>query len=266
MKSELVITSSSNPVIKLARSLHQRKNRDESGLFLVEGIHNVGAAVTAGWKISSLLYSPDLLKSPYANKLIYEQSSLGTNCQSTLAKVFNSVAEKENPQGILAIVHQRRIQLNEIDTSTFKWGVAAIQPQDPGNVGTILRTIDCVGADGLFLLDGGVDAYHPTSVRASMGALFWKPVIQASFSEYVDWAHTNGHTLFGTSTHAERDYCTVSLGNRPSTLILGNEQKGMTPDQMNACDEVISLPMHGQASSLNLSVAAGILLYAMLVN
>ena len=264
MKSDLIISSSSNPIIKLARSLRQRKSRDESGLFIVEGIHNVGAAVEAGWNISSILYSQDLLKSSFANQLIDEQSAKGTKCQSILAQVFNSVAEKENPQGILAIVHQRRIQLDEIDSDTFKWGIAAIQPQDPGNVGTILRTVDCVGADGLLLLDGGVDAFHPSSVRASMGALFWKPVIQASFSNFLSWAKLHGFKLIGTSTHAERDYRNLSLEERPSMLILGNEQKGMTSDQMDACDEMISLPMHGQASSLNLSVAAGILLYAML--
>jgi TrmH family RNA methyltransferase len=264
MKSDSVITSASNPVIKLARSLRQRKKRDESGLFLVEGIHNVGAAVEAGWNISSIIYSHDLLRSSYANKLIDDQSAQGTKCQPTLAQVFNSVAEKENPQGILAIVQQRRIQLDEINSDSFKWGVAAIQPQDPGNVGTILRTIDCVGADGLFLLDGGVDAYHPSSVRASMGALFWKPVIQASFPGFLDWAHSNDYNLIGTSTHAEKDYRTLALEERPSILILGNEQKGMTSEQMDACGEMISLPMHGQASSLNLSVAAGIFLYAML--
>jgi len=264
MKSDLIISSSSNPIIKLARSLRQRKNRDESGLFLVEGIHNVGAAVEAGWNISSILYSQDLLRSSYANQLIDEQSAQGTKCQPILAQIFNSVAEKENPQGILAIVQQRRIQLDEIDTDTFNWGIAAIQPQDPGNVGTILRTIDCVGADGLFLLDGGVDAYHPSSVRASMGALFWKPVIQASFSNYLEWARSNGYNLIGTSTHAENDYRTLALEERPSILILGNEQKGMTSDQMEACDAMISLPMHGHSSSLNLSVAAGIFLYAML--
>jgi len=264
MKSDLIISSSSNPIIKLARSLRQRKNRDESGLFIVEGIHNVGAAVEAGWNISSILYSHDLLRSSFAKQLIDDQSSLGTKCQPILAQVFNSVAEKENPQGILAIVQQRRLQLDEIDPDTFKWGIAAIQPQDPGNVGTILRTIDCVGADGLFLLDGGVDAYHPSSVRAGMGALFWKPVIQASFSNFLEWARSNGYYLIGTSTHAKKDFRTLAHKERPSILILGNEQKGMTSDQMDACDVMISLPMHGQASSLNLSVAAGIFLYAML--
>jgi TrmH family RNA methyltransferase len=263
MKSDL-ITSSSNPVIKLARSLRQRKNREDSGLFLVEGIHNVGAAIEAGWKVSSILYSEDLLRSSYANDLINEQINLGTRCQPTIANVFNSMAEKENPQGILAIIHQRKTRMEELNPENFSWGVAAIQPQDPGNVGTILRTIDCVGADGLFLLDGGVDAYHPTSVRASMGTLFWKPVLSASFLNFRNWAHSNDYKLIGTSAHAEKDFRTLSLEERPSILLLGNEQKGMTPEQMEACDVMISLPMHGQASSLNLSVAAGILLYAMM--
>lgn len=264
MKTEVVITSGSNPIIKLARSLHQRKNRDDSGLFIVEGIHNVGSAVEAGWNISSILYSQDLLRSSYANQLINDQSVQGIKCQPILAQVFNSVAEKENPQGILAIVEQRKTQLEEIETRSFKWGVVAIQPQDPGNIGTILRTIDCVGADGLFLLDGGVDPYHPSSVRASMGALFWKPVIQSAFLDFVHWAHSNGYYLIGTSANAEKEYRSLTLEERPSILILGNEQKGMTAEQMEACDVMISLPMHGKTSSLNLSVAAGIFLYAML--
>lgn len=264
MKSEMVITSSSNPIIKLARSLRQRKIREENGLFLVEGIHNVGAAVEAGWNVSTILYSHDQLSSHFAKQLIEEQSAFGIKCQPLLPQLFDSVVEKENPQGILAIVHQQKTQLDEIKPGTFQWGVAAISPQDPGNIGTILRTIDCVGADGLFLLDGGVDAYHPSSVRASMGALFWKPVIQASFSGFVGWAHSNDYNLIGSSAHAEKDYRTLALVDRPSVLILGNEQKGMTSEQMDACDLMVSLPMHGRASSLNLSVAAGILLYAML--
>jgi TrmH family RNA methyltransferase len=264
MESDLIISSNSNPTIKLARSLRQRKVRDESGLFLVEGIHNVGSAVEAGWDISSILYSQDLLRSTYANQLIDDQRLKGRKCQPILAQVFNSVAEKENPQGILAIVHQCKIELGQLSPDTYKWGIAVISPQDPGNVGTIIRTIDCVGADGLFLLDGGVDAYHPSCVRASMGALFWKPTIRASFSNFIDWAQANGYNLIGTSTHAEKDYRTLALEERPSILILGNEQRGMTKDQMDACDVMISLPMHGQASSLNLSVAAGIFLYAML--
>lgn len=264
MRSDVVITSGSNPIIKLSRSLHQKKNRDETGLFLVEGIHNVGAVVEAGWNIHAILYSQDQLSSTFASQLIERQSSAGINCHSLPPELFNTLAEKENPQGLLAIVHQRITRLEDIEVVKFQWGVAAIAPQDPGNVGSILRTMDCVGADGLILLDGGVDPFHPAVIRASMGSFFSKPVIQASFSSFIKWVQIHRYKLIGSSAHAEKDYRSISLLERPAILMLGNEQKGMTLEQMQACDVMVSLPMHGQASSLNLSVAAGVLLYAML--
>jgi len=261
--SEKLITSTSNPLLKLARSLGNRKNRDDSKLFLVEGIHNVGAAIEAGWNIHSILYSPDLINSTFASQLIEGQRPAG-NCYSISPQLFDTIAEKDNPQGLLAIVHKRDIQLDSIDPLQFQWCVAAISPQDPGNVGTILRTIDSSGADGLFILDGGVDPYHPAGVRASMGSFFFKPLINASFNVFIQWAATHTFTLVGTSAHADQDYHVLSDLPRPVILLLGNEQKGMSPGQMQVCDLVVSLPMHGHASSLNLSVAAGILLYAML--
>ncbi len=141
-----------------------------------------------------------------------------------------------------------------------------VSPQDPGNVGTILRTLEAVGADGLFLLDGGVDLYHPSVVRASMGALFWKPVVQVSFDEFVQWRQKNGYQLVGSSAHAATDYREFQRGKKPTILLLGNEQKGLSPEQIAACDDVVSMPMKGRVSSLNLAVAAGILLYQMMEN
>jgi TrmH family RNA methyltransferase len=121
--------------------------------------------------------------------------------------------------------------------------------------------MDAVGAEALFLLDGGVDLYHPSVVRASMGTLFWIPVIQSSFDEFVSWARdTNEIQLIGTSAHADVDYHSL-VPQVPWVLVLGSEQKGLSPEQTGACDVNVSLPMRGRASSLNLSVAAGVLLY-----
>jgi len=168
-----MITSLSNPLVKQARALRQKKARDESGLFLVEGIHHVGEALEADWEVESILYAPDLLTSDFALDLISSQTS---NPQPVSAHVMESLAGKENPQGIIAIVHQRKTQLENLYAMRF--GVALVTPQDPGNVGTILRTLDAVGGDALFLLDsqsgsrGSVELYHPTVIRASMGTLF----------------------------------------------------------------------------------------------
>jgi TrmH family RNA methyltransferase len=264
MESVLIISSHSNPLAKQVRALCQRKGREETGLFLVEGIHPVGEAAEAGWEIKTILYAPDLLTSDFARALVEKQARGGVRCVALTPDLFAALADKDNPQGILAVVRQRQVRLDDLSTQNFRWGAAVISPQDPGNVGAILRTIDAVGADGLFLLDGGVELFHPSVVRASMGALFWKPVVQASFADFIAWAKKNGYRLFGSSAHATVDYRTIQRGDVPTVLVLGSEQKGLTAEQRSVCDAVVSLPMHGRASSLNLAVAAGVLLYAMM--
>jgi RNA methyltransferase, TrmH family len=258
-----LITSLSNPLIKQARALHQKKARHESGSFLVEGIHHVGEAVEAGWEVESVLYSPELLTSSFARDLI---ARLGTKPQPVSAQVMESLADKDNPQGILAIVRQRQTRPDELKHSSvagspkITCAVALVSPQDPGNVGTILRTLDAVGVDALFLLDGGVELYHPTVIRSSMGTIFWKPVIQDSFDQFVTWARKGNYQLIGTSAHGDVDYQTL-VPNTPWILLLGNEQKGLSTEQTNACDVAVSVPMKGRVSSLNLAVAASVLLY-----
>jgi TrmH family RNA methyltransferase len=257
------ITSLSNPLVKRVRALHQKKARQESGRFLVEGIHHVGEAVEAGWTIETVVYAPELLSSSFARALI---ARLGTTSQPVSAAVMESLADKDNPQGILAVVHQRQTELRDLKHSTLpgaqtiRHAAALVSPQDPGNVGTILRTIDAVGADALFLLDGGVELYHPTVIRSSMGTIFWKPVIQTSFDEFVAWARQGNFQLIGASAQGEVDYQTL-VPQSPWILILGSEQKGLSIAQTNACDVAVSLPMKGRVSSLNLAVAAGVLLY-----
>ncbi len=254
MQKPLII-SPGNPLIKQARALHQKKARNESGLFLVEGIHHVGEVVEAGWDVESILYASGLLTSPFAHDLI---TRFAFKPQPVTAQVMESLADKENPQGIIAIVHQKKSQLKDI--KPFTRAVALVSPQDPGNVGTILRTMDAVSADALFLLDGGVELYHPTVVRASMGTLFWKPIVQTSFDEFLAWTRQGSYQLIGTSAKVDVDYHTL-IPQTPWILLLGNEQKGLTKEQTAVCDVTVSLPMQGRVSSLNLSVAAGVLLY-----
>jgi len=254
MQKPLII-SPSNPLVKQARSLHQKKARTESGLFLVEGIHHVGEVMEAGWDVEAVLYASGLLTSPFAHDLI---SRLSFQPQPVSAQVMESLADKENPQGILAVVHQKKTRLDEL--KPFTRAVALVSPQDPGNVGTILRTMDAVGADALFILDGGVELYHPSVVRASMGTLFWKPIVQTSFDEFIKWTRQSNYQLIGTSAKADVGYRTL-VPQSPWILVLGNEQKGLTKEQTAACDVTVSLPMKGRVSSLNLAVAAGVLLY-----
>ncbi|HNB35275.1 MAG TPA: RNA methyltransferase [Anaerolineales bacterium] len=253
-----LLTSTSNPFIKNVRALRQKKARAETGTFLVEGIHHVGEVLEAGWDVEAIVYSPDLLTSAFAKDLLARAARLDLRLQPVSASVIESLADKENPQGILAVVKQKQYAYDDLKSVTR--AVALVSPQDPGNVGTILRTMDAVGVDVLFLLEGGVELLHPSVIRASMGTLFWMPVVQSSFDEFIIWARKNDCQLIGTSAKADVDYHTL-VPQLPWALVLGNEQKGLTHDQTAACDVTISLPMRGRVSSLNLSVATGVLLY-----
>jgi TrmH family RNA methyltransferase len=257
-----LLTSFSNPLVKQARALRQRKARTETNLFLVEGIHHVGEAFEAGWDIQSVLYAPDLLTSGFARDLIARLEKKHIRIQPVSTQVMESLADKDNPQGILALVSQRPRTLAGFPAADVTSALALVSPQDPGNAGSILRTMDAVGTDALFVLDGGVDVYHPSVVRASMGTLFWKPIVHTAFNDFVDWAKRGGLQLIGTSAHASSDYREAKVSS-PWALVLGSEQKGLSAAQLAACDLSVSIPMRGRASSLNLSVAAGVLLYAL---
>jgi TrmH family RNA methyltransferase len=268
-----LITSHSNPKIKQVRALRQRKARQESGLFIAEGIRHAGEAAAAsmsaiasvtGLALDSIFYAPDLLTSEFALGLIQEQSSRGVPCYAVTAEVFASIAEKENPQGILAVLRAGKVALSALEPSGFPWMVALVAPQDPGNIGAILRTMDAAGASGLLLLESSADPYHPSAVRASMGALFWSPVVTATFEAFARWAQRHAYTVYGTSAHAPVDYREVGEYRRPAVLLLGSEREGLSSNQAAICDVRVRMPMLGRVTSLNLAVAAGVMLYAMM--
>ncbi len=256
-----LITSKSNPKIKQARALQARKEREATGLFLVEGITHVGAALDAGAALDSILYAPNLLRSDFGQSLVRQAQQKSISCLATSSEVFESISDKDNPAGILALAHRPLTTYQLLITNNQSLFIALVTPQDPGNIGTILRTIDAVNASGLILLDGGADPYHPNAVRASLGALFYKPVISSSFAEFVPWARQNAYTIIGTSAKANHDYRAANY-QRPLVLLMGSEQKGLSPEQQAACDFTVSMPMLGKVSSLNLAVATGVMLYA----
>jgi len=121
-----------------------------------------------------------------------------------------------------------------------------------------------VDASGLILLDSGVDPYHPTAVRASLGSIFWYPIVSASFAEWAQWAQQQGYHIYGTSARGSVDYGEVEAYERPLIVLLGSEREGLSREQAAVCDQLVRLPMHGHVSSLNLAVAAGVVLYAVL--
>ncbi len=258
----ITLTNPRNPDVKLTRKLQQRKVRDETGLFVAEGIRHVGEAIEAGADIAWICYAPELLKSPFAHDLLEKQRAAGRRVYALTDEVFRSLAEKENPQGVLAVIRRPLLTLEALSAATHPWLVALVRPQDPGNIGTVLRTLDAVGGSGLILLDGGADPGHPNAVRASLGALFWLPIVSATFAEFTSWAAAQGYHVSGTSEGGSVDYRATAFP-RPAVLLMGSEREGLTPAQEAACAQIVRLPMRGRVTSLNLAVATGVLLYSM---
>jgi TrmH family RNA methyltransferase len=256
-----LITSLTNPRIREVRSLGQRKRREAAGLCVAEGIFHVGEALGTG-DVAYLIYAPDLLVSDFGRALVAGATAQNVPVYPVTPEVMASVAAKDNPQGLLAVVRQRRARLEDLSPATHPWLTALVAPQDPGNVGAILRTLDAVGASGLLLLDGGVDPYHPAAIRAGMGATFHLPLASASFEAFVEWARVGGYHVYGTSARGRTDYRAATAYSTPLALLMGSEREGLSADQSAACDELIRLPMHGRARSLNLAVATGVFLYA----
>lgn len=256
------ITSRQNPKVKLARSLRERKFRKKEGLFLVEGIRHVGELLESDFSADFIFFDPEQLTSEYGNTLVQQAEASGAQVFEVPQDIFGALADKASPQGILAIAQQKTTPIETLSAQNARWNLGLVTPQDPGNIGTALRTMDAVGANALILIEGGTDPWHPTSVRASMGALFWHPIVQTDFDSFTSWAQENDFSIYGTSAKGELDYQEQPY-TQPAVLLMGSEREGLSPAQTAACTSLVRIPMGGRGSSLNLAVATGVMLYEM---
>jgi len=255
-----MITSPQNERIKAIRKLQERKYRQESGLFFLEGIRIVGQALESEAQVECLLVAPDLLRSEQAWEWVNLARERGVEVLETGVEVFERLSAKEGPQGLAAVVRQCWDDLAEVQPGKGKPWVALEAVADPGNLGTILRTSDAAGGAGVILIDQSTDPFDPTSVRASMGALFDQRLVRTSTAQFLEWKRAAGCFGVGTSDAAAQDYHTMHY---PDSLVvlMGSERQGLSQDLLLACDAVVSIPMLGKSDSLNLAVATAIVLY-----
>ncbi|HOZ37302.1 MAG TPA: RNA methyltransferase [Anaerolineaceae bacterium] len=256
-----MITSSANEHIKTLRKLDQAKERRSSGNFLAEGLKAVGQAFDSGAKIQELIVSPELLISEYGRTLIERANKQKTPVLELSSSVFATLARKEKPQGIAALIAQNWEDISTISAQPDSFWVAIESIQNPGNLGTILRTCDAVGASGLILLDDSTDPYDPAAVKASMGSIFTVPHFRAGFNDFEAFLErSKGLKVIGTSDKAESSAFEVTF---PPTnlLLLGSERQGLSEKYVSLCSQMLRIPMEGACDSLNISVAAGVILY-----
>ena len=256
-----MITSSANEHIKALRKLDQAKDRRACGNFLAEGLKAVGQAFDSGANILELLVSPELLISDYGRSLPDRAREQKIPVLELSPSVFATLARKEKPQGIAALIAQNWSDFRTASAQTGSFWVAIESIQNPGNLGTILRTCDAVSASGLILLDDSTDPYDPASVKASMGSIFTVPHFRAEFNDFVAFLQRSTDLkVIGTSDKAMSSAFEVTF---PQTilLLLGSERQGLSDPYVALCSEMLRIPMEGACDSLNISVAAGVMLY-----
>ena len=253
-----IISSTQNPLVKRIRSIKSRKGRVRERAFWVEGLLPVREAVEAGWDIQMVVKAPDLLRSGEANQFL---NSAGLEERSLTADVFERLSDRDGPSGLGAIVWTREMGLGSVNVTSCTIVTVLVEPQDPGNLGTIIRTSYCAGVDAVVLFGNSTDMFDSRSVRASMGSLFRIPVVkEQKVAGLVEWAAETGLSLMGTSAKGNMGYRDADYST-PLGIVLGNEQKGIPDDIATACKSLLSIPVLGTISSLNLSAAASIIIY-----
>ena len=258
-----MITSAQNPLIKRIRRLAQRKYRLREGAFYVEGLRGVLAALEQGAPVELLVYSPDLLQSEVGRAVVAREEADGRQCVPVAETLFRSLSERAQPAGLAAIVATRLANPAELILAPTDLVVALSAISDPGNLGTIIRTADSAGARAVILVGQTTDPFHPGAVKASMGSLFALPLLHLPDEDaLLAWARRQGATLLATSAHAAESVWDVAPA-WPLLLLLGSEREGLAEEVLAAADHRVAIPMWGSATSLNLAVAAGILLFEM---
>jgi TrmH family RNA methyltransferase len=252
------ITAFSNPLVKQARGLRDRKNRRAEGLFLAEGLRILTEAREAGILPERLFFSDG--SHPLLAALIDETEAAGGEAIETNADILHKISGKDNPQAVLGIYRQRDTGLEAIDRATAPLWIVAQALRDPGNLGTILRTGDAVGAGGLILIDDCADPFSVEAVRASMGALFTQKVAAARWEAFIAWLRAGPGQLVGASLGATTDYQDARYES-PTFLLVGNESQGLPQAYEEACDLLVKIPMLGKADSLNAAVATAVMAY-----
>ena len=255
------IISFSNETVKRLRSLRDKKHRREEGLFLAEGLRILTEARDSGRLPEIVAFSADGAKHPLAAEIIAATEAAGGDAVETTPDILSKMSGKDNPQMLLGAYRQPDAALERIDRSAASLWIVAQALRDPGNIGTILRTGDAVGAGGLILIDDCADPFSVEAVRASMGAIFTQRVATVRWEEFLPWLRSGDGQLVGTSLKATNDYLEADY-RRPCFLLVGNEQQGLPEAYEAECDLLVKIPIAGRADSLNAAIAAAVMAFA----
>ncbi len=251
------IVSLQNQRIKDLVRLRDRRERDKTGLFLIEGYRELKRALDAGREMSAIFYCSDLFLG--SNELALLDKS-GAELVSCSPEVFAKISYRDRPDGLLGVAPQRHLGLKDLKLPKNPFLVIAESIEKPGNLGTILRSCDAAGVDAVIVCDRTTDIHNPNVVRSSVGTLFTLPVLEADGNETLAFLKERGIPILAATPDAKLEYtksdCTGAIA-----IAVGTEQLGLSETWMNQADAQVRIPMHGTADSLNVASATTLLLY-----
>ena len=254
------ITSFANPIVKEIRGLALAKNRKASGLFIAEGLKLVADAVENDWTLRTLVHAANVGEQPLVRRLAATAHARGGTVVSVNEALLQKISRRDNPQTVLGVFEQKTLALADVRPNGGDVWVALEAVRDPGNLGTIVRTADAVGAAGVILVGETVDPFSTEAVRATMGSIFAVPLVRAKADDFAAFARRWPGTVVGTHLSATTDYRKADY-RAPVLLLMGGEQAGLTDAAAALCKTLVKIPMAGKADSLNLAVATAIMLF-----
>ena len=261
ISAALTITSPANPKVKTVVKLRQRSHRDELGLMLVEGYREVKRALDNHYQPQQLFFCEELfLKGTNEPALIERCRALGAEIIACNAVVFEKMAYRERPEGLLAVGPQVRRELASLTVPPHALVIVAESIEKPGNLGTILRSADAAGVHAVIVCDRCTDLHNPNVVRASTGMIFAVPVVEADGATARAWLRERKFSILAATPHTDKLHTDVDLTGNVA-LVVGTEQYGLSDEWLNAADLRVRIPMLGQADSLNVAAATTILLF-----
>ncbi len=250
-----MLTSLQNPLVKQLRKLHRAKDRERQGLLLLEGTNLVEAAYGAGRSLETLCYTPEWqTKHP---QLWQDLTQVAERVEAVSPEVLTAIATTVHPDGVVATMPRpNRTQLH-----FHSLGIVVENLQDPGNLGTIIRTSAAVGADGLLLSADSVDPDHPKVLRASVGQWFQLPIgVSSTLADIVQTYRCQGMQIVATTPNATQTYWEIDFC-RPTLILLGNEGAGLSKELAETADVTAKIPLQPAVESLNVAIAAALILY-----
>lgn len=253
------ITSTRNPKLKAVRRLRRSRAREAEGTFLAEGRRQLECALAAGARVVDVYAAPELFLGADDRALVARAARRGARVVELGGGAFRSITSQIRPDGIAAVVERPKTGLERLQTRSLLLVASGIER--PGNLGTIVRTAEAAGAAGVVVCDTPTDVFHPEAVRGSVGTVFNLPLATASRGEALAWMLDHDVRVVVATPDGERSVWSGDYSSPALAVVVGGERYGVDRAWIEAADETVGIPMSGGADSLNVAVAAGIVLF-----